>query len=698
MNSLRFYFRLAYSNIKKNLRLYIPNIMAGAGIISVFFIMVSILFDPNLLKGRGRTYLPTIMQLGSVVTGLLGVLMIFYTDSFIMKQRKREFGLYNVLGMNKKNIGHVLFFEKVISSVISIFSGIALGLVLYKLCVLFICNIFKIETIMGFYVSIEAVIITLIFFVAVYLITYIFNRMQIHFLKPVEMLHAVNMGEREPKIKFLILLLGLASMGCGYYIALTTNSPLKALNSLFIAILLVIIGTYFLFMAGTITVLKILKAKKSYYYHPEHMMAVSGLLYRMKQNAAGLASICIMSTAVLVMLSTTVSLYAGIGDSIKTHYQHDIYISGKFVKPEWYETDKKHEDSGIIFRQNYMEAVVEAAKEKNISLKIDTQDYLDLAMCYEDGNYTLSVSEDLLSISKIEAFKIMSAKEYERITGRNLNLTGNQVMYKFMSGNGDAKRELENFSIDGMDFVCVGKIDEVPVSLEGYTIFQSYFMVVSDDDILNSLKNLQNKIYRKNDIRQNCEVEHLILLDYEDKLSEEEKEKFEAYLSNKVSEVYSRIRDNAMDKENGLGSIYNFKSKAESYSEMLSMIGGFLFLGILLGMVFVFATAIVIYYKQISEGYEDRHRFQIMQKVGMSEKEIKKTIKTQILLVFFLPLIMAVIHLAAAFRILSLLLSLFFLPNNMLFLICAVISVIVFGVVYGIIYILTAKTYHRLVT
>lgn len=698
MNSLRFYFRLATSNIKKNERLYIPNILAGSGLVSLFLIMLSIWFDPNLSRSRGGTYLPTLMQMGAVVTGFLGVILVFYMDSFIMKQRKREFGLYNVLGMNKKDIGHVLFWEKIISSLISIFVGIITGLVFYKLCVLAICNIFEIETVMGFYISIKAVLITVIFFIAIYVVTYVFNRLRIHFLNPVEMLNAENMGEKEPKVKFLILLLGLITMGWGYYIALTADTPLSVLNKLFIAILLVIVGTYFLFIAGTIAILKILKAKKSYYYQAEHIMAVSGLLYRMKQNAVGLASICIMSTAVLVMISTTVSLYAGIGDSISSHYQHDIHLRGNYVKSEWYESDKEHEDSGLVLREKYMEVIEETAREKNISVKMDTQDCLELMLNYKDGNYGFVVDDNISLSTPLEEYHIMSAGEYERITGRKLSLTGNQVMYRLMTGNRGASRELENFAIDKMDFVSVGKIDEIPVSLSQYTIYQSYFMVVSDDAVLNRLKDMQNERYREKGLLHYCEVQHFTLLDYEDELGADEKDEFEIYLRKKLMRAHSRTCDEVAGENIGVGSNYDFKSKADTHTEMLSMIGGFLFLGILLGIVFVFATAIVIYYKQISEGYEDRHRFGIMQKVGMSEAEIKKTIRSQILLVFFLPLIVAVIHLAVSFRILNILMRLFFLPNNMLFLICAVISVVVFGVVYGVIYMLTARTYHRIVT
>lgn len=691
MNSLRFYFRLATSNIKKNRRLYIPHILAGAGLVSVFFIMHTISVDPNLLKGKGGTSLPAIMEIGSTVTGLLSAVLLFYTNSFLMKQRKREFGLYNVLGMDKKDIGRVLFFENAVSSLISIVAGVLTGIIFYKLSVLLICNIFHMETIYGFYISIKAIITAVIFFTVVFLMIYVFNRLQIHFLKPVEMLQSVNMGEKEPKIKFLILLIGLAAMACGYYIALTTDSPLRALSNLFIAIILVIIGTYFLFIAGTIAVLKILKARKNYYYSPSHMTAVSGLLYRMKQNAVGLASICIMSTAVLVMLSTTVSLYAGIEESVNSHYQHDIYIHDIYIGWEDEKTGgDANEDTVLALRQNHIEAVKEAATQKGVLLRLDTRDYLELLMYCEDGNYKLStVSGDDMS-KEMNQFLVMDAQEYERITGRHLELTKNQIMYGEITGNGG--KDLKNFSIDNMDFTCVGHIDEFPVRLNTYTVFQTYFMVVSNDDVINRLKQMINK-----DLLP-AEVKHTLVIDYEDKLSGEEKAKFESYLEKKINAYSERLKEDSKEGEKEEGFVFSFKSKVEFYNDYIGMAGGYLFLGILLGLVFVFATAIIIYYKQISEGYEDRERFRIMQRVGMSRKEVKRTIRTQILLVFFLPLVMAVIHLAAAFRILNLLESLFFPPNNILFLICAIISVVVFGVVYGVIYSVTAKTYHRLVT
>ncbi len=674
MNSIRFHLKLATANIKKNKRLYIPHIFAEAGLIAMFYIMMTLQKDENLVKVASQLLM--IIEMGVAVVVILSFIIVLYTNSFLMKQRKREFGLYNVLGMNKTDIGRILFFENFISYIMSSVIGIGIGILLYKLCTSLISKILKIPTILGFYISIKSIIITIGLFFVLFFITYIYNQWQIIRLKPSTLLLSNQMGEKEPKIKWILLLLGLLFLGGGYYLAITIESPLQALEIIFIAIILVIIGTYFLFVAGTIALLKSLKKNKKYYYQPNHMTAVSGLLYRMKQNAVGLSSICILATGVLVMLSTTVSLYAGVEDSVNSLQENDLQISGNILGDV---------HSGKRIQAEFIELIKKVAKELDIEVTyLDTKNYFEAVYEYENGNLLSMESKNYTGSTEMNSITVMTASEYERLMGIKLNLQKNQVAC--MPVNDGANNEFKHFYIDNMEFENVYTLEKVPSTRNTFTIFECYFMVVSDETVMNQI--IQQ--YFSDLPAVNKGENNIVALNYNG--TDSQKTEFEERIKKEATDVISNLSKNNSPANE---TQFNFDSKKELYQNLYQMVGGFLFLGIMLGIVFVFATAIIIYYKQISEGYEDRHRFIIMQKVGMSNREVQKSIRSQIFLVFFLPLIVAIIHLGVAFKPLNCLLQIFFMPNSLLFLICAVISVIIFAVIYGFIYSITAKTLHH---
>ncbi len=674
MNSIRFHLKLATANIKKNKRLYIPHIFAEAGLIAMFYIMMTLQKDENLVKVASQLLM--IIEMGVAVVVILSFIIVLYTNSFLMKQRKREFGLYNVLGMNKTDIGRILFFENFISYIMSSVIGIGIGILLYKLCTSLISKILKIPTILGFYISIKSIIITIGLFFVLFFITYIYNQWQIIRLKPSTLLLSNQMGEKEPKIKWILLLLGLLFLGGGYYLAITIESPLQALEIIFIAIILVIIGTYFLFVAGTIALLKSLKKNKKYYYQPNHMTAVSGLLYRMKQNAVGLSSICILATGVLVMLSTTVSLYAGVEDSVNSLQENDLQISGNILGDV---------HSGKRIQAEFIELIKKVAQELDIEVTyLDTKNYFEAVYEYENGNLLSMESKNYTGSTEMNSITVMTASEYERLMGIKLNLQKNQVAC--MPVNDGANNEFKHFYIDNMEFENVYTLEKVPSTRNTFTIFECYFMVVSDETVMNQI--IQQ--YFSDLPAVNKGENNIVALNYNG--TDSQKTEFEERIKKEATDVISNLSKNNSPANE---TQFNFDSKKELYQNLYQMVGGFLFLGIMLGIVFVFATAIIIYYKQISEGYEDRHRFIIMQKVGMSNREVQKSIRSQIFLVFFLPLIVAIIHLGVAFKPLNCLLQIFFMPNSLLFLICAVISVIIFAVIYGFIYSITAKTLHH---
>ena len=375
-----FFLKLAWSNIGKNRRFFLPRILAEAGLLCVFFIVFTLKSDERILALRGGEYLEMFMSIGVAVMTLLSAILLFYINSFLMKQRKREFGVYNILGLEKRHIGRVLFHETFLCSLIAVALGLGCGLLFYKLCSLLICRLLEAEIVLGFYfISLKNLLISGLFFVVLDLLTYGVNCVSIARMKPVELLAAANAGEREPKVKWALLVLGVLALGGGYYIAVTVESPLRAIALFFVAVLLVIVGTYFLFVAGSIFVLKALKKNPKFYYNKNRMPAVSGLLYRMKQNAVGLASIAILATGVLVMISTTVSLYAGMQETLDKNYPQDYYLS---VKNRFEGADTVDTMPPELTAQ----VVEKAAKKMGLEIReLKTQEYLEVSYYGQDG-------------------------------------------------------------------------------------------------------------------------------------------------------------------------------------------------------------------------------------------------------------------------------------------------------------------------
>jgi putative ABC transport system permease protein len=672
-----FYFKLALTNIKKNYRFFIPRILTESGLLGCFFIIFTLAQDERLSKVRGGSYLPMIMSFGSVVISILSFILVLYANSFLMKQRKKEFGLYNVLGMEKKHVGRVLFSESLISSVSAIVLGIILGVVFYKLCSILICRLLEADIILGFYfLRSKNVILSALIFLMMDFITFLFNRISIARMKPVELLKSANVGEREPKIKWASLILGTICLGAGYFIAVTTKDPLAAINIFFLAVLLVIAGTYMLFVSGTIFVLKCLKKNKKYFYTKEHMPAVSGLLFRMKQNAVGLASIAILATGVLIMLSTTVSLYSGCSMALKKSHPEDLYLSTAY-----YENGEKI----MVPDEVIIDIAKNAAKEHDLSIKsIVVQEYGGGIYTFADGKVVSGLmGEFTLDFSKLMEFAIITDDYYEKMCGKKLSLAENEIAYCPVSIG--KKTFTDKLVMDDIEFKITETLDSFPVTVTEGSIIKSGGIVVANDEVFEKLIKIQEE---KN--VNAPDVEHRVAICYEDRKAMFEKG-FAMEESIKASLEEYLERDGSCAHEYMINGVWMDKA------EMNGMYGTFLFLGIILGFVCLFSTALIIYYKQISEGYEDRVRFQIMKKIGMSETEVKKTIGSQIILVFFLPLIVAGIHVAFASPILIRLMKILLLASESLFFICLAITFAIFGVVYILIYTGTARTYYKIV-
>ncbi|MDE7422164.1 MAG: ABC transporter permease [Lachnospiraceae bacterium] len=680
------YLKFAWNNIIKNKYLYIPNIITGTGLIAVFYILMTLSTDDQLANVHGGSSLVTIMPYGTVIGGILSFILILYAGSFLMKQRKREFGIYNILGLEKRHVGRILFLESAISALISMISGLFFGIVLYKLCVLLICKILKVQTVLGFsYINPKILFLAAIIFAGFYIINMLLHYIQIVKMKLIELLQSSQSGEREPKIKWIPLIVGVLSLASGYFILLTTESPLKVLFMIFVAILLIILGTYCLFMVGIIALLKFLKSRKNFYYQKRYMTAVSSLLYRMKRNAVGFASITILACGVLLLMSSTICLYIGIEDYVKTNYPHQY----TYVVDFYEENGETHKLSEKELRN-----IVEKATKKT-NLKISQSffyQYLTCGFVFRGGRFI--TEPDMLDSNIIvpngAVCGFLTAKDYKNLTGEQADISSNEVLVYQPGGN--KQNVKDSFVLDGHTFYVKSKIDDFPVSAapKGQDVTYDFFgIILRDDTIMGEIDQFQNNVYQDANVIENMLAFDLENLEHNAKLLKylcDETEKYQR-------EKYNYGKDVNVEAFYG----YSFSNRNGVKSALYDFYGNLLFLGLILSFVFVFATALIIYYKQISEGYEDRQRYQIMQKIGMSGYEVKSTIRSQIRIMFFLPIIVAAIHVSVAMPILLILLRYSFRMDDTLFIGCVAGALIVFILIYIIIYKVTAKNYYNIV-
>jgi len=647
-----FYPKLAAENIKKNSKTYIPYILVSVGIIAMFYIMASLAENKGVKTMTGSV--SEMLTMGTWVIGIFSVIFLFYVNSFLMKRRKKEFGLYNILGMEKRHIGGIVFFETMYCALICIIGGILFGLLLSKLMYLVLLKLLRFKMQMGFEISSSGIATASALFLGVFFLTFLYNLLQIRLAKPIDLLKGGQTGEKEPKTKLIMAVIGTACLGAAYYISLTTTSPLDVLPLFLLAVILVIIGTYFLFIAGSIAVLKLLRKKKSYYYKSNHFTAVSGMIYRMKQNAAGLASICILATAVLVMISTTVSLYFGMEDILRTRFPCNIEIKATFVNNEQLEkrvTDLDGLINGKIEEENF--------DASNLIRYLSKSGY-----AAQNGNHLVYSAESIGDSAIIIFFPL---SEYNRLTGRSDTLSDGEVMlYEYRgSVSGDSvflgSREYAIKSRP-QKFVGEGQLSAM--------MLNAYYIVMPDTQAIQTAC-----------IDSGVSPNDAVTLNYY--------YGFDTVMDDDVQMRFTKLLSEVTKED--------VQSAAANRGQFFEVYGGLFFLGIFLGVLFIMATVLIIYYKQISEGYDDKVRFDIMQKVGMSKTEVKSSIRSQVLTVFFLPLVTACIHIAFAFKVITRLLALFNLTNILLFAVCTVITILVFAVFYAVVYALTARAYYKIV-
>lgn len=660
MNKL-FYPKLALTNIKKNSKTYIPFLLTCAITIALFYDICSLAGNSGLDSMPGAGEMRMMLTLGTYVVGFFSIIFLFYTNSFLMKRRKKEFGLFNILGMEKRHVSLIIAFETLFTAVISLSLGFLIGISLDKLLFMAIGKMFDSNITLGFYISSSAIKTSLILFGLIFLFMYLNSIRQIKLANPIELLHSTEYGEKEPKSKWIMTILGIVCLSIGYYISLTTKNPITAMMLFFAAVILVIIGTYLLFTAGSVTLLKALKKNKKYFYQPNHFISVSGMIYRMKQNAAGLANICILSTMVLVMISTTFSLWIGMEDLTKQRYPREIvaYINAN------------EEDI-----QTIRDVSDQLLKDKNFE-KENILDYRYVEFTgYQKEQSILTDRKNIYSnmTDAICTVMVTDLDDYNRSMNTNYTLDENEIL---LYGN-RKKYEYDQFEVFDYKFKVKEQVDEfMGNGNSAANVASGYFIVVKDKTIVNDIYRLQKEVY--GDYASNLYNYYGFDIDASDTV---------------IKEYYHSLVRNLGDV--GLEG-YDVECKTISYAGFIALYGGFLFIGIFLSILFIMATILIIYYKQITEGYEDKERFEIMQKVGMDHKLVKKSINSQVLTVFFLPLVTAVIHLAFAFPIVSKLLSMLMLSDIELFIYCTLGCIGVFTLVYILIYSITAKSYYSIV-
>lgn len=662
-----FYFRLALTNIKKHARSYVPYIITCVITIAMFYIIKSLAF--NLDKNLSSVSAATSMSLGSIVVAIFAIIFLFYTNSFLLKKRKKEFGLYNILGMEKKHMSALIATESLIVSVISLVLGLIIGIALDKLIFMIVIKLLDGQSPLGFTIIPEAILHTVVLFCIIFAAILLNSVRIVYTTKTIDLLHGSNAGEKEPKTKWLLAILGVLCLGGGYTISIISKNPVSAIGLLFIAIVLVVIGTYFIFVAGIIALLKLLRKSKGFYYKTSHFISISGMIYRMKQNAVGLANICVLSTMVLVMVSTTSSLVIGMQDTINTISPYDYSISVADGKTN----------------QQVKADIKNTAADNNLKItKFVDYQYLEFNADFKYNNITASdysaESENLVGLI------IVNQQDYNMLTNSNVELSDDQVMmfypnsfpYSDLTIFDQRYKVKESRKIS--DFIP-GK------NRIGYSIYDSYGIVVKDNSQLQQISKYYNSFYKNSETNEYNEP-NCCFYECNFNVDADLKKQLEFNEIIKNSELYQ-------------GSYYHDSISSTFKSEILQAFrdtySSLFFLGIFLSILFIMATILIIYYKQISESYDDKERYEIMQNVGMSHTEVKKTIRSQVLTVFFLPLIVAGVHVAFAFPIMSRVLSLLGLMNVTLYIICTVICFLVFALMYGIIFAITSRLYYKTV-
>ena len=678
------YPKLAAQGMRQNRRFFVPYLLALAGLTAAFYVMCALCFDPGVLTMRGFAYVLVMMQIGMIVAGILSTILLLYINSFLMKQRKKELGLYNILGMGKGNIALIQCWESLYTALIGIVGGLVLGVVLHKLATIALASLLQFSIPFSSSLSLPAAIVTAVFFGGLLALALFLNLIRVRVSNPIELLHDGNVGEKEPRTRWLLAVVGAVSMGSGYFIAVTTKDPALAMLFYFLAVILVIIGTYCLFTAGSIALLKILRNNKGFYYQTSHFIGVSGMLYRMKRNAVGLANICILSTMVMVMISGTLALYLGQGEIIAAQYPANLNMTISFDPSQGQSPDL-----------NGAKAMVERfCQEQTIPItNLSAAEYLHFNVLANPDTVRLEPGAQGENNDR-RALYLLTAEGYAALTGRDaptLRPGDAAVCGQLPTGFGP-ELVVQGVSIsEGSEvgapasLTVVDTLPEIEYFRTTFDMNETLCLVVPDRAVLDEFWALQSAALDN----YAADPTAVLLVDL-DCTNDQELDLMDAW-SDAV------INDQQFFEGTGSWEYWRVDSRAEMAVDGYAMAGGFLFLGIILGIIFLMATVLIIYYKQVSEGYEDQGRFEIMRKVGLSQREVKSSIRSQVLIVFFLPIAVAAVHILFDFNLVARMLTMFGVRNVLTVALCTGGTLAAFLAVYAVVYLLTARTYYKIV-
>lgn len=668
------YSRLALTGIKKNKKLYIPYILTCIGMVMMFYIITFLSSSDMMMNYPGGETMRGILGFGVYVIGFFAVIFLFYTNSFLVRRRKKEFGLYNILGMGKRNIARVMLWETLFIGAFSIALGMALGVLFSKLAELVMVNIMSMDVTFGVTIDYKAIYYTVVLFAVIFFLILLNSLRQVHLSNPIALLHSENAGEKPPKANWFFAVLGVLILGCAYYLAVTIKDPVTTLAAFFFAVIMVIIATYLIFISGSVAFCKILQKKKNYYYKTNHFVSVSSMSYRMKRNGAGLASICILCTMVLVMISSTVCLYLGKEDSLRERYPRNINVT---MTSQIY-SDLISQDANSIAKMS-----IETAE--NMGYKpVNAIDYtmLSFVSYIRDGEIVFDDGENGFNYATSDLWQIfiVSLDDYNRLTGSQENLDEDEVM---IYTSKDMDYNYDVLKIKGQEPLNIKKVvmDFENNGVDTMQIIPALYIFVPDLEV-----QVQKISEQSQDALGN--INRFVGYDL-DATDQQQTDVFD--------EIYDWLRTSQI--ENADSSMYVYvEGSANEKLEFFGLYGGLFFLGIILGIVFIFAAVLIMYYKQVSEGYEDQSRFEIMQKVGMTKREIKKSINSQMLTVFFMPLIASGVHLAFAFPMIYKMLILFGLVNKVFLIMVTVGCFLLFALLYMLVYKITSRAYYSIVS
>ena len=669
---LGFYFGLAKDGIRKNSKMYTPYILTCIGMVMMYYIILSLQTDKTIGNMAHGSDIQMVLGFGGWVIAIFSCIFLFYTNSFLIRRRKKEFGLYNILGMGRRHISLIILCESVIVAVVALALGLFTGVLFSKFAELGLINIIDQQVNYSFFIAPKAIISTIKIFGCTFVLLFLNNLRQLYFTSTIELLGSEKAGEKPRKANWLVAIAGLVLLGIAYYISVTIKNPLAAFSVFFIAVVLVIIATYLLMIAGSVVMCRILQKNKTYYYKKNHFVSVSSMAYRMKRNGAGLASICILATMVLVIISSTSCLYFGHEDALNRRYPRQIDFGFDFTNA----TQATLENVKEI--QNGLNQAIEECGVESVNKY--TSRSASIAGALEGNKLTTSVGDygdkGISEMERVIMLYFIPIEDYNEATGKNVVLEDNEALCYFSEDFDEKSLQVDDMTT----FTIKEKIDKCPnMDNVDFEVVPVMVMYLADyDSALQKIQELED-------------------VDGESRLIYSLEYGFDTTLSgDKQIEAASQIKEKFLKNEYEYNEISMDVREAQRQDFFVTF-GGLFYLGLLLSVVFIFAAVLIIYYKQISEGYEDHSRFDIMRKVGMTDKEIRKSINSQMLTVFFFPLILAGIHICFAFPIVRKLLMMFSLNNVGLFVETSIISFLIFGVLYAIVYRITSNAYYRIV-